>query len=154
MIVHQIHVIDCHKGPDHHQYTRKRKPLVLRHKFCGVYPMKFKSWTFPEMRQDPHCLLLIPYLYIPSWDQGGGGELWLVKYHQNLEDHKNEVFPPRFLKNMHCQGKGCYGKGKVKAVALIMNIEPSGTRREEILQQSITNIQESQNLHARPDRMP
>ena len=43
---------------------------------------------------------------------------------------------------MHFQGKGCYGKEKVKAVAVLLDTEPSGTRREEISQQNSTNSQE------------
>ena len=56
---------------------------------------------------------------------------------------KRKVFPPRFLNNMHCQGKVCYVKEIVKDVSVIMD-EPSGTRREEISQQSSTDIQERQ----------
>ena len=51
---------------------------------------------------------------------------------------------PRFLKNMHCEGQLSYGKETVKAVAVLMDIEPSGTSREEILQEVITNSQEHQ----------
>ena len=57
---------------------------------------------------------------------------------------KRKVLPPIFLKNMHCQGKVCYGKEKVKAVAVLMDLEPSGTRMEEISQQSNTNSQDRQ----------
>ena len=42
---------------------------------------------------------------------------------------KRKVFPPRLFKNMKCQGKGFYGKEKVKDVAVLMDPEPSGTRR-------------------------
>ena len=50
----------------------------------------------------------------------------------------------KHLKIMYCQGKGYYGKEKVKAVSVLMNLGPSGTRREEILQQISTNSQERQ----------
>ena len=46
---------------------------------------------------------------------------------------KRKVFPPSFLKNMHFQSKVCYGKETATIVAVLMVIEPSGTRREEIL---------------------
>ena len=62
---------------------------------------------------------------------------------------KRKYFPPIFLKIMYCQGKVCYGKEKFKAVAVLMDIKPSGTSREEILQQSYTNSQGLQNPHAR-----
>ena len=57
---------------------------------------------------------------------------------------KGKVFPPRFLKNMNYQGKGYYGKEKFKDVAVLMYIASSDIRREDILQQSSTNIQERQ----------
>ena len=57
---------------------------------------------------------------------------------------KIKVFPPSFTKNMHFQGKGCYGKEKVKDVLVLMDLEPIGTRREEISQKSSTNSQERQ----------
>ena len=57
---------------------------------------------------------------------------------------KIKWFPPRFLKNMHYQGKGFYGKEKVKAVSVLMDLELIGTSREEISQQSRINIQERQ----------
>ena len=57
---------------------------------------------------------------------------------------KRKVFPPRFLKNVHCQGKVNYIKETVKAVAELMDIYPIGTRREEILQQISSNSQERQ----------
>ena len=45
---------------------------------------------------------------------------------------------------MDFQEKVCYGKETVKAVALLINIERSWTRREKILQESITNSKERQ----------
>ena len=50
---------------------------------------------------------------------------------------KRKYFPPIFLKIMYCQGKVCYGKEKFKDVAVLMDIKPRGTSREEILQQAI-----------------
>ena len=67
---------------------------------------------------------------------------------------KRKVFPPRFLNNMNFQCKGCYGKENCKAVSVLMYIEPSGTRRETILQQSSNNSQENLNPHDRSARMP
>ena len=67
---------------------------------------------------------------------------------------KGTYFPPSFLKNMNCQGKGCYGKETFKAVAVLVDIEPNGTMREEISQQISTNNQERQNPHIRTVRIP
>ena len=63
---------------------------------------------------------------------------------------KRKVFPPSFLKNMHYQGKGCYGKEKVKDVAVLMDIEPSGTRREEISQKTSPTAKSIKKTHVRP----
>ena len=51
-------------------------------------------------------------------------------------------------------GRGCYGKERVKVFSVIMDLEPSGTRREEMSQQSSINIQESKKSYVRPARMP
>ena len=98
--------------------------------------MQCKSWTLLAMGQAPYWLILLPYIHLSTWCHGGGWGVWPVKYCQNLEDHKNEfihyhtpmfkrkVFPHRFIKNMHFQVKGCYGKEKVKAFAVFMDIDP------------------------------
>ena len=43
---------------------------------------------------------------------------------------KIKVLPPIFLNNMHFQVKDFYSKLKVKAVVVLVDIEPSRTRRE------------------------
>ena len=76
----------------------------------------------------------------------GGGEA--VKFHpkpgrtttmniarpQYLHVKKRNLFPPQIYQE-RCtdKGKGCYGKKTVKTVAVLTDIEPSGTREEEIL---------------------
>ena len=94
--------------------------------------------------------------------------MWTVNCCQNLEDHKNEysldhtcmfkrkVFPTIFLKKMHYQCKGYYGKEIVKAVAVLTDLGIIGTKREQILQQIRNISQEHQKspCHARPAMIP
>ena len=90
-------------------------------------------------------LFLLPYLHLCAWYWGGGGA---VKFHpkpgrtttmniarpQYLHVKKRNLFPPQIYQE-RCtdKGKGCYGKKTVKTVAVLTDIEPSGTREEEIL---------------------
>ena len=65
---------------------------------------------------------------------------------------KRKVFPPSFLKNMHYQGKGCYGNERVKAVSLLMDLEPRGTRMKEILHM-LKPLQWRPIINGQPQRM-
>ena len=48
-------------------------PWLFCQKSCVVSLMQWYSFTFLEMKQDPHWLLFLPYLHLFAWDQGGMG---------------------------------------------------------------------------------
>ena len=68
---------------------------------------------------------------------------------------RRKVFPHSFLRNIHCQGKCCYGKEKVNTIAVLMDLEPSGTRWEEIQKKKAApKVKSVKNIHDRPTRIP
>ena len=107
--------------------------------------MQCESWIFLAVGQAPHWLFLPPSLDLRSWGQGGGGRCGLLNSDKTWNITRINIARPilaclKEFFSLPYFSRTC--TAKEKAVALLVDIEPNGTRREEILQQSSTNMQE------------
>ena len=155
-------------GDDYH--SLRLWLIFIRHECCTKNYVEYPpcsaniglSWRWGRLLIGCSSLHLFIFALGIRW----GWEVCPVKCCQNLEYRKNEysydhtrmfkikVFPTIFLKKIHCQGKVYYGNENFKAVAVLLDLEPSGTSMEEISQKSAPIAKSIKNSHARPDRMP